>query len=156
MANIEVQVRGLAELARRTPDRLLQPVLRELLTHAALYAERAAREGAPKDTANLARSIAHEVRPELARVYSPLLYARVMELGRRPGARMPPPAALRGWARRHGMAGLEFVLARSIARRGIRGRFYMRKAAEGLARAELPRLIERARRRLEELWRSLG
>ena len=32
-------------------------------------------------------------------------HASVTEYGRSPGSRMPPPSALRGWARRHGMLG---------------------------------------------------
>lgn len=153
MAEITIEVKGLEGLLRRaSPQVLLEPVLREVLEGAALYGERAAREGSPKDTAALARSFSHEVRPPLARVWSPLVYAPVMEYGRRPGARMPPPAALSGWARRHGMAGQEFVLARSIARRGIKGRFFLRKAAEGLAGYELPRLLRAAAGRLEHVW----
>lgn len=153
MAEIVIELRGLeGVLQRSTPGHLLEPAMDRLLRDAALYAERAAREGSPKDTGALARSFASEVRPGLARVYSPLVYAPVMELGRRPGARMPPPRALAGWARRHGLAGQEYVLARSIARRGIKGRFFLRKAAEGLARVELPRLIRQAVSAIEAAW----
>jgi hypothetical protein len=48
---------------------------------------------------------------------SPLEYAGPVEFGT--GPHFPPPDALAGWARRHGMAGLEYVIARQIARRGL-------------------------------------
>lgn len=123
-----------------------------LLRNVSIFTERHAKEGAPKDTSNLARSIAWDAQPLSARVYSPLAYAAVMEAGRRPGAKMPPPDALRGWMRRHGMgpAGA-WALARSIARRGIKGRFFM-KAARDKAEAKLPDFLRTMRADLEARW----
>jgi hypothetical protein len=47
-------------------------------------------------------------------------HAAVIEYGRRPGSRMPPVEAIRGWARRKGLPkGVAFLIARSIARKGI-------------------------------------
>lgn len=44
-----------------------------------------------------------------------------VELGRKPGGRMPPVKAIEAWAaRRLGKRGLGWVIARKIARRGIR------------------------------------
>jgi glycyl-tRNA synthetase beta subunit len=103
---------------------------RSLLKKASLFGERAAREGAPRDTSALARSIVSESSESSARVFTPLNYAMTVEEGRRPGAKMPPPEALRGWARRHGFQGSLFVLARAIARRGIKGRFFMKAATQ--------------------------
>ena len=113
---------------------------RILLKKASLFGERIAREGAPKDTVALARSIVSEASESSARVFSPLNYALPMEEGRRPGAPMPPPEALRGWARRHGFVGSLFVLARSIARRGIKGRFFLR-AAKIKTEARMPEFL---------------
>jgi glycyl-tRNA synthetase beta subunit len=121
----------------------LQRVITRVLQYATLRAEAVAKEGAPRDTGALARSITSEVQSLAARVYSPLQYAAVMEAGRRPGARMPPPAALAGWARRHGYQGSLFTLARAIGRRGIEGTFFMRAAQQTVER-ELPGLIQRA------------
>lgn len=64
------------------------------------------------------------------------IYPMVMEKGRRPGARMPPPQALERWV--HIQLGVPneralsvaFVIARSIARRGIKGHFMLKNAWE--------------------------
>ncbi len=61
------------------------------------------------------------------------IYDIVMELGRRRGARMPPPHALYEWVERHfhvpksDVPRLSFVVARSISRKGIAARGYVRK-----------------------------
>ncbi len=62
-------------------------------------------------------------------VGNPLVYAEVIERGRRPGARMPPPDALRTWvARKMGPEASAFVVARSIGRKGIEAREMLKKA----------------------------
>lgn len=74
------------------------------------------------------------------RVFSSLPYAIVMDQGRAPGARMPPPDALIPWVRRVMQVGgseeevraVAFVVARSIGRKGIKGREFM---AHGLEKA---------------------
>lgn len=152
-ATYTVRVTGIAEaLAKLTPD-LYGPAVAEILAEGALIAERELRATSPRDTAALARSWTSEVRPLSARVYSTLAYARVMEEGRRAGARMPPPAALVGWMGRHGMTGSSFALARAIQRRGIKGRFFVRAAARAL-RSGMPALVDRAVARIEARWRS--
>jgi hypothetical protein len=153
----EVRIVGLAPILRtvRDPALVARP-LREELDQLSLLAQARVREGAPKDTGALRRSFLREVRPLGARVYSQLVYAPVMELGRRPGARMPPPEALRGWARRHGFGTSRsalFVLARAIARRGIKGRFYMRAAAEAVQQA-MPTALARIAARISGRWRT--
>lgn len=50
-------------------------------------------------------------------------YGKYIEFGTAP--HFPPPSALAGWARRHGMAGLEFVIARGIAERGTPARPFL-------------------------------
>ena len=153
MAELTVTLQGAEDVARRFGRAAEARWIVRMLTRLALRAERAAREGAPRDTSALVRDIAAEVRPLEARVRMPrnLTYFSVMELGRRPGGRMPPPDALAGWARRHGLPthrGFLFVLARSIARRGIKGRFFMRAARAQTAR-EMPAQAEAAARELE-------
>jgi hypothetical protein len=65
-------------------------------------------------------------------VGSPLVYSEVIERGRRPGARMPPPEALRTWVERKlGPEVSPFVVARAIARRGIEPRRMLERAVEG-------------------------
>jgi len=59
-------------------------------------------------------------------------YPAVMEFGRRPG-KMPPPSALYRWVQirlkvpKKKVPGVAYVIARSIARKGIKGRRFMQK-----------------------------
>lgn len=154
MADYTVKVVNLERVLGKLAPVLYLPAVVELIQSAALLAERTARSGAPRDTAALARSITSDVRPTAARVYSTLSYAGVMEEGRRPGARMPPPQSLLGWMARHGLAGVSpWVLARAIARRGVKGRFFMRSARDAVVNA-LPTLAQVAAKRVEQQWAS--
>lgn len=129
--------------------------LKKLLNKAALLGQRTARENAPRDTAALQRDIQIEMQPFSSRVFTTLTYAPVMEFGRRPGAKMPPPGVLQGWMRRHGFLGSEFVLARAIAKRGIKGRFFM-KAAKDKVEAELPNMLDDMKAEVEAQWGGGG
>lgn len=60
---------------------------------------------------------------------NPQSYAEVMEEGRRPGSRMPPPDAIASWvATKLGPDVDPFVVARSIGRKGIKGKRMLQKA----------------------------
>ena len=86
-------------------------------------------------------SIDVEVRPMggavSGRVFStirkPYPYPLVIEFGRKPG-KMPPPSALRLWVQRvikppaKDLDGIAYLVARSIGRKGIKGRFPLAKA----------------------------
>jgi hypothetical protein len=62
---------------------------------------------------------------------TPLLYGAVMEEGRTPGARMPPPDAIARWVElKMGPGVSPYVVARSIGRKGIKGRHMLRTAVE--------------------------
>jgi hypothetical protein len=86
----------------------------------------------PIAVGTLSQSITSRIMGEPTRlmgeVGSPLIYAPVMEFGRRPGSPMPPSDAIRTWIIRKGIAssdqadGLAFVIARSIGRKGIKAR----------------------------------
>jgi hypothetical protein len=85
-------------------------------------------------------------------------HGRYVEEGRAPG-KMPPPAALEGWARRHPQRGggrqlplkaRAFLIARAIGRRGLKGDHNLRETVKGLApfaehelTAVGPRVIQR-------------
>jgi hypothetical protein len=86
---------------------------------------------------------------------SPLKTAPYMEFGtgtqsdgpggtRRP--HYPPPDALRVWCQRHGMAGMEFVVARAIGRRGgLKPRKFLRNATEqslGRVKDEMSKVLD--------------
>ena len=117
-----------------------------------------------KDMADLVQEEATNRAPDvLARIFDPVNVtplqavirvvhpgARAMEAGRKPlvaGGKMPPPDALRGIAR----PGTEFALARSIAQRGVKGRFFFQKARIK-ANRELPRLASKAAAEIAGLW----
>ncbi len=151
MGVVTVRLSGLDVLRAKLGPDLYQPAVREALTNAALFAEAEMKRRVPKDTSALARSIVSEVRPMSARVYSGLAYAVVVDQGRRPGATMPPPQALDGWAQRHGFKGSLFVLARAIGRRGIKPTHFL-DATRAALEAKLPELIDVAAKKIRERW----
>lgn len=58
-------------------------------------------------------------------------HGEVVEVGRRPGAPMPPSGSLLGWMRRHGIpAENEYIVRRRIAAKGIAARPYLIPALE--------------------------
>ncbi|HJR01841.1 MAG TPA: hypothetical protein VKA83_09430 [Methylomirabilota bacterium] len=71
-------------------------------------------------------------------ISNPLPHVVPVELGRRPGAAMPPPGALVSWLvqkrslSRDQAIRASFPLARAIGRRGIPGRFMFRQAFQRL------------------------
>ena len=100
---------------------------RPVMNRALLAVEGSLRTEAPRDTGTGARGF--RTIPPTGRgfglegeVVNPLIHMAVLDVGRTPGAAPPPPAALAGWARRHGFTGSLFVLARSIGRKGWRSR----------------------------------
>jgi hypothetical protein len=50
-------------------------------------------------------------------------YSGDIEYGTSP--HFPPPSELAGWASRHGMAGLEYVIARAISKRGTKAQPFL-------------------------------
>lgn len=88
----------------------------------------------------------------VGKIGSRLPYAPVMlEYGRKPGARMPPPEALEMWTRPRGLAGLEFVIARAIGRRGIPASKTISKAIQNKAGAVVKKFEEGIDRELRRL-----
>lgn len=89
-----------------------------------------AKQRAPKDVGFLAASIdvTQEENGLAAVIYSSAAYAPYVEFGTRP--HHPPPSALAGWARRHGMPGAEFAIARKIAERGTKPQPFLFPAYE--------------------------
>ena len=153
---ITVTIQGLDKLKKVTrPELVLGPTSR-VIRDLSLLAERTSKAAAPVDTGALRRSITAQIKPLSARIGDTrgLTYFEVQERGRRPGQRMPPPAALAGWARRHGFGttpGALFVLARGIARRGFKGRFFMAKGRQAVDKA-LPEKLRKASKEIEKSW----
>lgn len=105
------------------------------ITRSVIQIEADAKRIVPVDTHSLQRSLTHEVTTQgndvTGRAGTNLTYAPVVEFGRSAGAAMPPPSALSGWLRRHGIdEKYAFVVAQSIARRGIRPRPYLKPALD--------------------------
>lgn len=145
-----MQVKGLKELVAKIDGVHEMRPLRDLLVDASNTAVTASKPHVPQDTGALLRDIQPEIMPFSAKVPYPKPYAVIMEGGRKPGGKMPPPHVLDAWARRHGIDNT-FLLARAIARRGLKGRFFRRKGRSAV-RKQMPHLLERMGRQLEAIW----
>jgi len=128
---ITVQIIGLEPLQAGIaagPSTLAAEV-RTAMTAGSLLIEGSARRLAPRHTGRLAGSITHAITGGGANLTSKIgpsvAYGLYAELGRGPG-RPPPVSAVASWARAHGMD--PFVLARSIGRKGTKGKPYMKPA----------------------------
>lgn len=91
----------------------------------------------PVDTGRLRASITYKITseaqlPRHVDIGTNAQYGPWVHDGRKPGSAMPPVSAIGAWAKRKGIDASPFVLARSIARKGIRGRPFL---ADGLALA---------------------
>lgn len=127
---IHIRIEGLPEaLAKLTPQQANGPINR-FLDRGAIYIQSQARGNAPVDTGRLRNSIGVEEPSDRQRIIGANTdYAEYVETGTRP--HFPPPAALEGWAARHGFGpGGGFMVARAISRSGTKAQPYMRPAAE--------------------------
>ena len=113
-------------------------------------------KNAPRDTGKTRKRV-RRVGPQ---VKVPL-HLHVLSEGRKRGARMPPSNKLRPWVRRRwGVRGraanaAAFVLARSIARKGIKPRRLYKQSIERTRIGEPSRALQReARRYIENNWRA--
>jgi hypothetical protein len=140
--SLDVSVQGLEETAASV-DAYPQFVSQELtlaMNKALQLLEGQIASRTPVNTGQLRQSITHQILspfPNLVgSVGSPQPYAPVMEEGRRPGAKMPPVDAIKLWVvRKLGIPpeeadGVAFVIARSIARKGIEGRHMFQEGLE--------------------------
>ena len=152
MTTINIQMEGLDDLRRKLTPRTYEKAVATLMEDIAIVGERTAKQRAPRDTGALKRSIHSDARPMSARIFSNLAYAVPVELGRGKGKRMPPPNALRGWLRRHGKPqSAAYVVARAIGKRGIKGRFFMKAAADAI-RFKMPSMVRRASDDIAKRW----
>lgn len=147
-----VEVRGLID-AQREAERVVrdlhgEPML-EAFRDCTLIVLRDAKIAAPVDTGRLRASITPEVRSEgddvLGIVGTNVVYAPYIELGTR--AHMPPLAALSTWAARHHTSA--YLVARAIARRGLKARRFLQGALEKNTSRIIAR-IERAAKEITE------
>lgn len=158
MVSTRIEIRHLDDLRRAVDPAIFTSEVEATVREAAIFTEGRVRERsfATHDTSATARSWTSDVNGMSATVYSPLMSALIEEEGRRPGAKMPPPGALRGWAARHGFptnSGALFTLARAIAKRGRPGRFYLRAATRDLE-DRLPSMLVDTARRIRERFEA--
>lgn len=144
---LSIRVEGLQRLAGRmgTAGQRLQTETQIAMQKSVLLIEGTARELAPRDTGRLGGSISSRITGRgatlLGEVGPSVKYGFWVERGRRPG-KLPPIAAVAGWARRHGMS--PFLVARAIGRRGTRPQPYMWPA------------WQRNETRIRDLFREVG
>ena len=129
---VTLRLEGAPELVRalaRAPEALAQEEGRAM-TASLLLVEADARRNVAHDTRQLMNSITHRVREEprglVGQVGPSARYGLYVERGSRP--HFPPVAALRGWARRHGVS--PYAVQRAIGRRGTRARPFLLPAFE--------------------------
>lgn len=141
------------DAAQRKLTTIARPALERVVQRSAPIAESLARQEAPRDTGGIAQSLHAQVRGLEMNVRSAHPGALAVEFGRH-STQMPPVSALRAWASRHGIDdSAVFPIARAIARRGIKGRFFMRRAKQRMHDIEIPALLRKAAGEIEDAWR---
>lgn len=129
MATITVKLIGDDELKRKLVGSRADVPVGRFLDRSAAVVQGLARQKAPKDTSRLTNSIGTEKPTNRSRLVGPnVAYGEPVEMGSRP--HFPPVAPLEAWARRHGMPGQGFALARKISIYGTPARPYMQPAAD--------------------------
>ncbi len=147
-----VNLKGVKEIVRKVDDPNLISVPMEQMMQD--LGELGQREAISRSrSSGIARTMLLDVKPTLARIHTPLKYAATLNKGRRKGAKMPSSNQIRDWMAAKGIpAELGFVVARGIQRRGIKGRFFMRRARAAIRQAmpaAVARLGDQVERRFE-------
>jgi hypothetical protein len=111
--------------------------------------QREARSLAPKTTSELVRSIRRENIKYHTRIWVDKEYAEYTEVGRRAG-KMPPVDSLKRWAKIVlGNENLAFAVAKSIAKKGYKGKFWWKKLKRDVDVRHLPFLINSLERSIK-------
>jgi HK97 gp10 family phage protein len=118
-----------------------QAKARAIVLESALNIQREAKKRAPVDTGNLRSRIhlTHYKNQLEIGIGTRVKYARAVEFGTQP--HFPPPGALTGWAKRHGMAGNEERIAWKIYHRGTPAQPFLFPAFE----QERPRFLAKVK-----------
>jgi hypothetical protein len=121
---ITVKIEGKEELLNaflKSPS-VIERNVNEAIRKSVEFIKQNARRKAPVFEGTLKKAIVSKtsrMRGEVGIAEEAEKYGYVREYGRRPGSRMPPPNALKKWARiKLGDEGLAFPVAKSIARKG--------------------------------------
>lgn len=149
---LRVDPRQMASLRRKLEPKQFSKILFDIAHKAAAFGADDVRSQ-HWDVGATTRSTLFENTAFGARVITRSPGARAVEGGRAAGSRMPPAAELLSWMGRHGIAqGAVFPVARAIARRGIRGRFFMKRTKDRIRSTELPRLLREALAEIHVIW----
>ena len=145
------------------PEKVFGRNIEAGLSEVAAFGERTIKKQTPKGvTKILVGSIFGEVNmaPKPRVLFgTSALYGPVVEEGRRPGATMPPPDALRPWVerklgvRREESKRVAFVVARSIGKKGTKARKMFEKSIPAIRRFALKTFGLRTKRIADELNR---
>lgn len=149
-ADFRVKVDARRVLSKLGDRGIVARPMASMLREVGRQGQEVARQGAPDV---VSRGIGYEASPSEATVFAVHPGVRAIEGGRRAGSPMPPQSAISAWASARGLGHLEFVIARAIARRGIRGRFFMRAATEHIRRG-MGAYLRAMGRDVEREWRS--
>ncbi len=155
MADITVEIKGIERLTRKLEE--VPQALRGVMERAVEYGREEAGKRAkphPVDKGTLGRSVKFAVDkgavPLHARIYTKSGIAFTVEEGRRPG-KPPPVAAIRRWAKAHGIAVNPWLLAQQIRARGTKGIRFMAGAAEATQK-KMGDFTKEAVREIERRW----
>jgi hypothetical protein len=150
--NYDIKARGIDEIMKKTKPEIYRVPMAKMFNRLGNQARDIAVRTAPKNSGELHRSIKADIKPLSARVFSTANYAVPVEVGRRKNSRMPPLEPIRAWLRsKRKDPRLAYVVARAIARRGIKGRFFM-KAAFQAVQVKLPLGLKRVEREIAATW----
>ena len=130
--------------------RLVAEPVQHAIARLVVIGERGAKERAPD---SVARSLHTEIQATQGKVISTDPAARFIEGGRKPGLPLPPTGPIADWMARKGLTGSPFVIARAIARRGIKGRFFMRRARLRVRQA-MPEQMQRVAGEIASSWQK--
>ena len=136
---IRLDLSGFERLMRRWgPDQIARRK-RAAMDESLAYLRKRVQDATPVDTGLGRGSVFTEIRGTAVDLTGVVASAQphmvVLEVGRRPGAKMPPATAIRRWLEHQGGDGrLAFVVARAIGRRGLPPhRMFARAAEQGRA-----------------------
>lgn len=135
-----------------TDDRIVALPVTEMLHTAAEEGAKVAVsrvQGMP----SVVRTIHADSRALNARVFTTHPAAQHIEVGRKPGSKMPPVAVMARWAAERGIAVSPFILARAVSRRGIKGRYFMR-GARARMKTRWRQYLKGAAADIQKRWRA--
>lgn len=147
-----VRIRGLDKLVKKLGPQMVARPARSFLNRVGIAIQSNSRKHAPNYRGLLVNSIAVEVDNAPLPLWVKIgpnvgIYGIAQELGTKPF--WPPRAPLEEWGRRKGMSPQQvYLVRRSISRKGIKPKHYMRDGLEDTL-PRIPSLVERMAAEIE-------